>query len=767
MSSNNNRLRKPSTLPSRQTVVSMHWLFRSNIPRKRASYIQPDIRKRNFFGMGEIIGVLTNPAETVRSLTESKRLLEEARQEINESRERAQIRPKHTFSKLPGFFARQNEVEAVERVLEGEPAFTVLFGASSVGKTALLREVLTHENYHVLHFDLRISGFADLSSLYMSLSRQMEQYFESIAQQMEGYDEFEKEAWSFKHDRLNVERRINEASENSGLSSVKTSDIARLMELFQSSLLKYWEFEPRTEDEDKDKSSKSRSHHHPQGTSDSNSDRTRVNLENNLHNGHIVNSNEKLSKKSSTWRFRSLLGMKGKHKKGQGQQQHEQQQQQQQPQQQPQQPQQQQPPRTLQRDGSEEERRETRPVKKMPVIFFDEAHKLPALIHSTEAMNCLLSTFLVLTKQDRLCHVIHATSDPFYHTWLRQLNIMQHCKIITIGDCTKAETRAFFRERLLSRVPEQLRHKLQFEALYEAFGGKLVHWQDYITDFVNSNGTLEVKKSSHFLQAHALLNLHIIHSSQSPASQDGAEQGGGRNQETGTNADTLHPAAAQPPPTASTSGFKIYSPISHGPGVYGGLGGGGIGFGNAEEDRCNAMVAGYYSSDFTAMQLLKVMSRITQPNVTFLPYFMLCREFGVRAIDGMVKGRVFDLRWTETVTKENAEEPMMSELDQMQRPTSMGARSGVGGSPIGLTGSEEGDMIALSDRELMMQDQQAQMMMSMREPDPYESAMEVVGSKLVPTTPIMRYAIREVLAEYEEDPDSGSDYASLTDVEEY
>jgi len=41
-------------------IPSMHWLFRSNIPRRRTSYIAPDINKRNFFGMGEIIGVLTN-----------------------------------------------------------------------------------------------------------------------------------------------------------------------------------------------------------------------------------------------------------------------------------------------------------------------------------------------------------------------------------------------------------------------------------------------------------------------------------------------------------------------------------------------------------------------------------------------------------------------------------------------------------------------------------------------------------------------------------
>lgn len=53
----------------------------------------------------------------------------------------------------------------------------------------------------------------------------------------------------------------------------------------------------------------------------------------------------------------------------------------------------------------------------------------PALIRSTDAMKCLLDAMLVITKQDRLCHVIHATSDPFYQTWLRQLNVMQHCKV--------------------------------------------------------------------------------------------------------------------------------------------------------------------------------------------------------------------------------------------------------------------------------------------------------------------------------------------------
>ena len=110
---------------------------------------------------------------------------------------------------------------------------------------------------------------------------------------------------------------------------------------------------------------------------------------------------------------------------------------------------------------------------------------------------------LVLTKQDRLCHIIHATSEPFYQTWLRKANVMQHCKvrtifpassllfllildgiqILTIGDCTKPETLAFFRDRIIPHVPERLRMGLSFGHLWDAFGGKLAHWQDYITDY--------------------------------------------------------------------------------------------------------------------------------------------------------------------------------------------------------------------------------------------------------------------------------------------
>jgi hypothetical protein len=67
-------------------------------------------------------------------LTESKRLLEEARREMAENKERAKLRPKHTFSRLPTFFPRKAEMLTLERTLEGDPAFTILFGSSSTGK---------------------------------------------------------------------------------------------------------------------------------------------------------------------------------------------------------------------------------------------------------------------------------------------------------------------------------------------------------------------------------------------------------------------------------------------------------------------------------------------------------------------------------------------------------------------------------------------------------------------------------------------------------
>lgn len=48
---------------------------------------------------------------------------------------------------------------------------------------------------------------------------------------------------------------------------------------------------------------------------------------------------------------------------------------------------------------NEEETKEEPPKKLIPVIFFDEAHRLPLLIKDRKAMKCILDAMLVLTKQ--------------------------------------------------------------------------------------------------------------------------------------------------------------------------------------------------------------------------------------------------------------------------------------------------------------------------------------------------------------------------------
>ncbi|KAI0249792.1 hypothetical protein BJV78DRAFT_1283768 [Lactifluus subvellereus] len=626
------------------------------------------------------------PASTLRSLADSRQQLEEARRGFAESRERVQLRPSHTFSRLPNFFSRQAELQAVGRALDEEPCFTVLFGASSVGKTTLLRQLLTSDKYHVLHFDLRIAGFADLDSLYISLSQQMEQYFTCIAD-MRGYDEFEREAWGFKHDRLNVERRL---SDTNGSGQIRTSDIARLMELFQSSLLKYREFVPQERPEYA---------HSPEPR---------------VYPNPIPSQSR--TRQFRWWQFRSSSRDRLDQRRS-----------------------------TQSETLRAQEKPPTKSVKKMPVFFLDEAHKLPGLIQSVEAMKALLDSMLVLTKQDQLCHVIHATSDPFYQTWLRQLNVMQHCKIITIGDCSKAETRTFFEERVLPRVPERFRIGLEFERLYEAFGGRLVHIQDYVTDYVNSNGRLEIHQSSHFIQAHALLNLHIIHTAQNPQTPEHKPRSRRSSATAGMHQSGVNPVS----PTRSGTGFPIYPPLA--------------GPVRSPLAPSPASEPGY-ASDFTALQLLRVMSRLTQPGVRSLPYFMLCREFGVRAVDGMVRGRILDLRWMDPVTREGPE-PQEGVVPQagLERAMPTSRRVSIGIHHIGASSS--GTAIVSDSVEMDGMDGEPYTLVEQDLAHAQEDD-EIFGPKVLPATPIMRYAMREVVAEYE-DTRSVSEYASLSDMEEY
>ena len=66
---------------------------------------------RSFFGLGEVLGVIANPAETIRQLKESKDLLSQAKEEMALNKEAKKIPRKITYAKLPGFHGREAEVK--------------------------------------------------------------------------------------------------------------------------------------------------------------------------------------------------------------------------------------------------------------------------------------------------------------------------------------------------------------------------------------------------------------------------------------------------------------------------------------------------------------------------------------------------------------------------------------------------------------------------------------------------------------------------------
>lgn len=240
--------------------------------------------------------------------------------------------------------------------------------------------------------------------------------------------------------------------------------------------------------------------------------------------------------------------------------------------------------------------------KKVPVLLLDEAHKLPALIKSDDAMKSLLDAMLVLTKQDRLIHVIHATSDGFYQHWLRQMNVLQHCLLLTIGDVCYDEARQFFMDRLLPDIPDRLRDKIDFDEIYDAFGGKLAHISDFVSDFINSDGTLPIKESSHYLQAYSLLNLQLVHAVPQTSPSEGNEA------------------------SVNANGFAIYSAVP--------------------------MPTSQDTGSFTAEELLGVLKALQASAIWELDYFKLCRQLGAAKVDSMVRGRLLELRWTPSLTIE-------------------------------------------------------------------------------------------------------------------
>ena len=464
--------------------------------------------------MGQLLGVMANPAETLRQLNESREMLRKAKEDMELSHEAKKIPPKHTFSKLPGFHGRETEKALLRRILSNTPKMTVVFGATSVGKTALLREVLASDDFYVIKFDLRISGFADLRTLYLSLCDQFERFFQEMND-----EEMNKCMLTFKHTKLEF---LKNERPKDGVPGYKitVADLASLMESLQSCLLKYWEYEPSCSQE------------------------------------RAESRNGGYSKAKVGLRSRQVDAIQS----------------------------------SVTQSPTPTKPDEPPPFQKRPIIFLmDEAHKLPALVPDPFSLKVFLDTLLVLTKQDRLCHVILATSDSFFQHFLRKMNVGHHSQILTIGDCSKEETLSYFLSTIVPSLPDGLQSKLDFDVLYDAFGGKLAHINDYVSTWTTHQGALPIFQSPIFIQAYTLLQFHLT-----------------------------RPA------------FETYSPLS-------------TATSGAQSDDDAAK--------FSHENLLHVMRKMTTWPYS-LPYFELCREIGTDAVDSLVQTRILELRWTRSVSVE-------------------------------------------------------------------------------------------------------------------
>jgi hypothetical protein len=355
-------------------------------------------------------------------------------------------------------------------------------------------------------------------------------------------EEMDKLAITFKHLILEMDEREKAEAVN----NVTVADIADLMETLQSCLLRYWEYDPQAKADEEQRDDTGTDG--PKHKSDD------------VQPARKVEITQELAAETPV---RSATG-----------------------------------------DVQEKEGKEV--FKKRPIVFLiDEAHKLPALVDDQLSLKVFLDTLLVLTKQDRLCHVILSTSDSFFQHFLRSMNVGHHSQLMTIGDCTKAETRQFFEDEIMPTVPDTLRSKLDFEEVYAAFGGKLSHIADYMGVWVNREGEdITPLKSAMFTQAYTLLQFHLTHES-----------------------------------------FDTYSPLSTS-----------TAWSNGEDE-----------AQFTRKDLTQVMRKLVEPPYS-LPYFDLCRQIGTAQTDAMIKTRVLDLRWTRSVSPEQDWVERVWSEDGVERP---------------------------------------------------------------------------------------------------
>ena len=69
---------------------------------------------------------------------------------------------------------------------------------------------------------------------------------------------------------------------------------------------------------------------------------------------------------------------------------------------------------------------------------------------------------------------------------------------MSVGDASREETEEYYEKNLLPDVPHELKAGLDFEVLFEIFGGKLAHLSDYVADYINADGKLTGASDTNF-----------------------------------------------------------------------------------------------------------------------------------------------------------------------------------------------------------------------------------------------------------------------------
>ncbi|KAL5520601.1 hypothetical protein ACEPAF_2602 [Sanghuangporus sanghuang] len=591
---------------------SLAWIFRTNLPPRRRTALE-NANKRKWFGFGEVLGVITNPSDTLNQQSETRKALRKAQRDL---RLRASISSwyippqSYFFPSLPHapvlqsipLLQRQSDSFAMDKIFSAPPSFTVLCGSTHVGKTTLLREVLKNEEkYFVLCLDLKILGGDGVEGLLLGLASAIEMFLEEIELD-EGLQEFEKLLRAIKHERRFLSHFRKESSHSVSNSNsnppnaemdITSNDVARLVQLFRSVLLMYWTsparhihqtFEPPTtastfpqpnlnsqddevlhpppqaipEQQTKSSSRKSekwkscsqifhfknfsRSHvqssaghdseeetkvdHHSSGhtnegsggggevapassgATNANTSKEHREMKNTVEFATPANEGEKFGVTIDEKEGDVMMGT----------------------------------PQEIAREGGSSPERNPLCVR-MPIIVFDDAQRLHVLAgsgssrsKSSQALRTLFDGLLVLSKQDKLCHVVHATNDGLYINWLHNLGLgaSGELKVVMLADPSKSQTREYFTQSLLPSVPPFLHSQLKldkeyeretlFERLYEVFGGRLTHWTDFMSDWVNAGGDLAVERSTPFLHAYTTLNFLLLRASEAEAEAE-AEQG--------------------------------------------------------------------------------------------------------------------------------------------------------------------------------------------------------------------------------------------------